>query len=89
MGSLFLITSLGLIVYMNFTDHEVRERDYFYAHGFFFFCVWIGVAFAYLADRIQSTRHSRWLTPTALAVLVAFTFSSYHVNFRNHDRRGD
>jgi Tfp pilus assembly protein PilF len=89
MATLFLITSLGLIVYMNFTDHEVRERDYFFAHGFFFFSVWVGVAFAYLADLAESTRHSRWLTPTALAVLVAFTFSSYSVNFRSHDRRGD
>lgn len=89
MASLFLITSLGLIVYMNFTDHEVRERDYFFAHGFLFFCVWIGVAFAYLADLTAATRHSRWLTPAAMAALVAFTFSSYHVNFRSHDRRGD
>ena len=88
-AGLFLMLTLFLIVYMNFTDHEVRDRDYFYAHGFIFFCPWIGVAFAYLADLTASTKWSRWLTPVALAVMIAFTFSSYFVNFRTHDRRGD
>jgi hypothetical protein len=89
MGSLFLILSLGLIVYMNFTDHEVRERDYFYAHGFFFFSIWIGFAVAYLADLAERSRSRRWLTPVVLAGLVAFAFSSYYVNYQSHDRRGD
>jgi tetratricopeptide (TPR) repeat protein len=89
MATLFLITSLGLIVYMNFTDHEVRERDYFFAHGFFFFSVWIGLAFAYLADLSGRRSRSVWLTPLVLAGLLAFTFSSYYVNFESHDRRGD
>ncbi len=89
MGSLFLLTSLFLVVYMNFTDHEVRERDYFYDHGFFFFCVWIGIAFAYLIDLIATPKRPRWLTYALLVVFVAFTFSSYYVNFRTHDRRGD
>ncbi|MFZ1947347.1 MAG: DUF2723 domain-containing protein, partial [bacterium] len=89
LGSLFLILSLGLIVYMNFTDHEVRERDYFYAHGFLFFSIWIGFAFAYLADLVERSRSPRWLTPAVLAALVAFTFSSYYVNYTSHNRRGD
>lgn len=89
MATLVLITTLGLIVYMNFTDHEVRERDYFYSHGFFFFCVWIGVAFAYLADFAEDPRLPRWATPAVLAALLAFTFSAYAVNFESHNRRGD
>lgn len=88
-GTLFLVMSLGLIVYMNFTDHEVRERDYFFSHGFFFFCIWIGVAFAYLTDMFTNRER-----PTALSYilpigLLLFTFSAFFVNLETHDRRGD
>lgn len=89
MGTLFLITSLGLIIYMNFTDHEVRERDYFFSHGYFFFCVWIGVAFAYLADLVRGWKRSELASLVVPAVFVAFTLSSIHVNFESHDRNGD
>ena len=44
------ITSLGMIVFLNFSDHEVRERDYFYSPAFYFFGVFIGVGAAALID---------------------------------------
>jgi tetratricopeptide (TPR) repeat protein len=88
MGTLFLITSLGLVIYMNFTDHEVRERDYFFSHGFFFFCVWIGMAFAYLADLVSPRKRSHWVAPLCIGLLI-FTCSSYYVNFESHNRSGD
>ena len=89
MGTLVLITTLGLIIYMNFTDHEVRERDYFYSHGFFFFCIWIGIAFAYLLDVASDTRLPKWSHPAVLGGLIALTLAAYPVNFASHDRRGD
>lgn len=88
-GSLFLITSLGLIIYMNFTDHEVRERDYFFAHGFFFFCIWIGLAFAYFIDKMRQWLESDGLTNVGIAVLLVLVLSTIAVNFESHDRRGD
>jgi tetratricopeptide (TPR) repeat protein len=88
-GTIFLVMSLGLVVYMNFTDHEVRERDYFFSHGFFFFCIWIGVAFAYLIDLATEPRRPSWISYVLPAALVAFTASAFIVNFNTHDRRGD
>jgi tetratricopeptide (TPR) repeat protein len=88
-GTLFLIMSLGLIVYMNFTDHEVRERDYFFSHGFFFFCIWIGVAFAYLADLVTDKGRPTQFSYILPVGLLLFTMSTYYVNFDTHDRRGD
>ncbi len=88
-GTIFLITSLGLIIYMNFTDHEVRERDYFFAHGFFFFSLWIGVAIAYLSDRVLAQHKGSGIVYAVPLLLLVFTFSSYYVNFESHDRRGD
>ena len=83
-GSIFLITSLGLIIYMNFTDHEVRERDYFFAHGFFFFSLWIGIAFAYLSDKVAASWRNRRLAYAAPILFLIFTFSSYYVNCESH-----
>ncbi len=88
-GTLFLVMSLGLIIYMNFTDHEVRERDYFYSHGFFFFCIWIGVGYAYIIDKMRAWLGSDRLTYAGSAVLAALVFSTIAVNFHSHDRRGD
>ena len=59
---LFLITSLGLVIYLNFKVghtqaldevpnpllHEVRERDYFFIVSFVVFGLWIGLGLASL-----------------------------------------
>lgn len=45
-----LITSAGMIFFLNFSDAEVRERDYFYSPAFYFFGVFIGVGAAALLD---------------------------------------
>ncbi len=89
MGVLFLLLSLGLIIYMNFTDHEVRERDYFFAHGFFFFCAWIGIGFAYLSDLVKSSKNWASFAPLVPIVLLIFAASTFLVNFETHDRRGE
>ncbi|HEY6572370.1 MAG TPA: tetratricopeptide repeat protein, partial [Candidatus Eisenbacteria bacterium] len=35
-----------LIFYLNFTDHEVRERDYFFTNSYHFIAIWIGMGAA-------------------------------------------
>ena len=39
----YLFNGEILTFYLNFTDHEVRERDYFYFAAFMFFAVFIGL----------------------------------------------
>ncbi len=38
-----VIMGPGLIFYLNFTDHEVRERDYFFTNSYHFMAVWMGM----------------------------------------------
>ncbi|HEY7727369.1 MAG TPA: DUF2723 domain-containing protein [Candidatus Eisenbacteria bacterium] len=38
-----LVMGPALIFYLNFTDHEVRERDYFFTNSYHFIAMWMGV----------------------------------------------
>jgi len=44
----YLINGEVLTLYLNFTNHEVRERDYFYFAAFLFFAIFIGMGVAAL-----------------------------------------
>ncbi len=44
----YLINADGLTLYLNFTDHEVRERDYFYFAAFLYTAVFSGLGAAAL-----------------------------------------
>jgi tetratricopeptide (TPR) repeat protein len=90
-GLTFLITSLGLLLYLNFTDHEVRERDYFYTSSFHFFSIWIGMGMAFLLEwareKVPVLRRTAVLIPAALACVgVSLLPMAYH--WRAHDRSG-
>lgn len=62
---LFIMTGLAIVVYLNQTPYQPRERDYAYAGAFYAFAIWIGFAVAALAEWIQKK-----LSPVAAASLV-------------------
>jgi tetratricopeptide (TPR) repeat protein len=47
-----LVMGPGLIFYLNFTDHEVRERDYFFTNSYHFLAIWMGMGAAGVLDWI-------------------------------------
>ena len=81
--TLFLVTGLGLVAYMNFKpgfsqgyelypdfeDHEVRERDYFFVVSFVVWGVWAGMGLANLVRRFAE-RSPSLPRPVAGAVLL-------------------
>ncbi len=87
---MFLVTGLGLVGYMNFrpgfarwydvypgpSDHEVRERDYFFVVSFVVWGLWAGMG---LTDLIRRTAarpgaigrlRSAWLLVAAIPVVL-------------------
>lgn len=93
-ATLFLITSLFLIFYMNFTDHEVRDRDYFFAPSFFFWAGWIGLGAAYAVEWLRRLPAARFMNGRAgmsIAIIFILLLPTYvcAVHFRTHDRRGN
>ena len=88
--TVFLVCSLGLIIYLNFTDHEVRERDYFYAAAFHFFTIWMGLGAAGLIYKTLKAAKQlvRWQLPIAAGVscvlLAASALPYFHFRY-THD----
>jgi len=52
---LFLFTGIAIVVYLNQTPLQPRERDYAYAGSFYAFAVWIGLG-VYALSEVLSTR---------------------------------
>ncbi len=49
----YLITTVGMVFYLNFQDDEVRDRDYFFTHSYQIVAVWIGLGFATLGSWVR------------------------------------
>jgi len=49
---LFVMTGIAIVVYLNQTPYQPRERDYSYAGSFLAFSIWIGLGVLAIVDRI-------------------------------------
>ena len=70
---LFFMTGLAIVLYLNQTPGQPRERDYAYAGSFYAFAIWIGMAVAALVEgAMWLRRRFRWerlaITPVAAII---------------------
>ncbi|WP_298631839.1 hypothetical protein, partial [uncultured Porphyromonas sp.] len=42
--SLFFMTGIAIVLYVNQPPYQVRDRDYSYAGSFYAFAIWIGMS---------------------------------------------
>ena len=92
---LFFMTGLAIVIYLNQTPMQPRERDYAYAGSFYAFAIWCGIGVAAIIEMIRS----KWLEvkgeryATALAVIVSIVCLLVPVQMASqtwddHDRSG-
>ena len=64
---LFFMTGLAIVIYLNQTPYQPRERDYAYAGSFYAFCIWIGFGVLGIVELLQ-----KLLKNKMIAAVVAF-----------------
>ena len=64
---LFVMTGLAIVVYLNQTPLQPRERDYAYAGSFYAFAIWIGLGVAGIASRFRYLSIACILVPLQMA----------------------
>ena len=92
--ALFILTGAALVVYLNQTEPQPRERDYSYTGSFFAFAVWIGIGAESLLSRIRKgiseAAIRQTLTIAALGgLLLLVNGRMLFANYHTHDRSGN
>ncbi len=85
---LFFMTGLAIVVYLNQTPYQPRERDYAYVGSFYAFSIWIGLAVLALYEYVKFIKSN---SARALAVTGVLLFVPILMAFQNwddHDRSG-
>ena len=94
---LFFMTGLAIVLYLNQTPMQPRERDYAYAGSFYAFAIWIGMGVAALADLLGRALKARKKATEEFGVLPAAVASVLCVlvplqmvsqTWDDHDRSG-
>ena len=87
---LFFLTGLAIVVYLNQTPYQPRERDYAYAGSFYAFCIWIGLGVMAIIDMLNNVIKNEKARTAAAAVTVLVTLlvpaQMASQNWDDHDR---
>ena len=67
---LFIMTGIAIVVYLNQTPYQPRERDYSYAGSFYAFAIWIGLGVMAIIDWIDRLFKKKTIVTTVVVTLV-------------------
>ncbi len=86
-GLLFFFTGLAIVLYLNQSPLQPRERDYAYVGSFYAFAIWMGMGVVGLAEALRRRFRAGIAVPTAvvLAAMMAPALLGYQ-NWDDHDR---
>lgn len=86
---LFFMTGIAIVLYLNQTPLQARERDYSYAGSFYAFCIWIGLgtgAVVALLRKLKMGGFSSTVIGILLCLCVPVLMGCQ--NWDDHDRSG-
>ena len=88
---LFFMTGLAIVIYLNQTPMQPRERDYAYAGSFYAFAIWCGIGVAAIIEMLKETLKK--VNPLVLAAVVSLLCLCVPVQMASqtwddHDRSG-
>ena len=83
---LFFMTGLAIVLYLNQTPMQPRERDYAYAGSFYAFAIWIGMGVAGIAQWLQGKLGEKPASVIATVVCLFVPIQMVSQTWDDHDR---
>ena len=87
---LFFMTGIAIVLYLNQTPSQPRERDYAYAGSFYAFAIWVGMGVAGIITLLRNNTKMKELPAailvSALCLLVPIQMAGQ--TWDDHDRSG-
>ncbi|MEJ5055384.1 glycosyltransferase family 117 protein [Sphingobacterium sp. MYb382] len=84
---LFFFTGIAIVLYLNQSPMQPRERDYAYAGSFYAFAIWIGLGAIGITEFFQrKLHHKAALLSAGLLCLFAGPLLLLRENWDDHDR---
>lgn len=84
---LFFMTGLAIVIYLNQTPGEPRERDYTFLISYYAFAIWIAMGFFAVASSLKKLPYGIVLAIAFVLAMGTPTLMAIE-NFDDHDRRG-
>ena len=87
---LFFMTGLAIVVYLNQTPLQPRERDYAYAGSFYAFAIWCGIGVAAIIDLLKKYLKVDGVVISALVAIITLLVPIQMASqtWDDHDRSG-
>ena len=87
---LFLMTGLAIVVYLNQTPLQPRERDYAYAGSFYAFAIWIGMGVGMISEkvRVKSEKYATAMVILSAIACLLVPIQMASQTWDDHDRSG-
>ena len=84
---LFFFTGLAIVVYLNQSGYQPRERDYAYVGSFYAFAIWIGLGVVYVREQLARYIKGAGATWAAFIIcLLAVPVLMASEEWDDHDR---
>ncbi|MFV0391520.1 MAG: DUF2723 domain-containing protein [Paludibacteraceae bacterium] len=85
---LFILTGIAIVVYLNQTPYQPRERDYAYAGSFYAFSIWVGLGVLGVAKLLEKFLSKNIAATIAAVACLGVPALMGAQNWDDHDRSG-
>lgn len=84
---LFFLTGIAIVLYLNPTPYQPRERDYAYVGSFYAFAIWVGLGFMAIVNFLKKFANEKTVAMAALPLLlIAIPGNMLKENWNDHNR---
>ncbi|PID88346.1 MAG: hypothetical protein CSB06_00615 [Bacteroidia bacterium] len=85
---LFFFTGIAIVMYLNQTPYQPRERDYAYAGSFYAFSIWVGLGISAIFSRMLKKINDKAVIASILLLMLPAPVIMAVENWDDHNRSG-